>query len=58
MTEMTTKESVWFDQGWAACEEHIIKLLEADICKDWTYSCCDGWCSAHMAAIALIKGEK
>ena len=39
-------------------QERIIKLLEADICKDWTYTCCDGWCSAHTAAIALIKGEK
>lgn len=58
MTEMTPKESVWFDQGWAACEERIIKLLESsDIVYDFRgCGCCSD--AELKDVIALIKGEK
>lgn len=62
MTEMTTKESVWFDQGWAACEERIIKLLEnrPNFCSSDDESCFEwletGDCDCKEL-IALIKGE-
>lgn len=36
----------------------IIKLLEQDICPDWTITCCDGACSAYKDAVALIKGNQ
>lgn len=38
--------------------ERIIKLLEQDICPDWTITCCDGACSAYKDAVALIKGDQ
>ena len=36
----------------------IIKLLQQDVCSDWTVGCCDGACSAYQDAIKLIKGEQ
>lgn len=43
-------------QGRIEERERIIKLLEQDICPDWTITCCDGACSAYKDAVALIKG--
>lgn len=37
--------------------ERIIKLLEADICPNATWDCCDRACWAYKDAVALIKGE-
>lgn len=38
--------------------ECIIKLLENDICPDWTMTCCDGWCGAYVGAIKLIREKR
>jgi hypothetical protein len=38
--------------------ERITKLLEQDVCPDWSITCCDGACAAYKDAIALIKGEQ
>lgn len=46
-----------YEQGIKDEQERIIKLLKADMCPDWTVSCCDGACSAYNDAITLIKGE-
>lgn len=44
-----------YEQGIKDEQERIVKLLEADICPDWSVSCCDGACSAYKDAIALIR---
>lgn len=46
-----------FDGGRSYERKRIIRLLEADVCPDWTLSCCDGWCAAYKGAIKLIEGE-
>ena len=48
----------WVREGRELERERIIKLLEQDICLDWTVRCCDGACSAYQDAINLIKGEQ
>jgi hypothetical protein len=50
-----------FYQGVDDERERIIKLLQTDICPDWSSQipyCCDGACAAYNDAIALIKGEQ
>lgn len=52
------REETWIDgikYGRMLERDRIIKLLEADVCPDWTVSCCDGACAAYKDAIALIK---
>jgi hypothetical protein len=58
---MTEQEEAMYDAGLMDGRdnerERIIKLLEADICPDWTFDCCNGACAAYKSAIALIKGD-
>lgn len=51
------ERNYWLQRGIQSERERIIKLLEQDICLDWTVTCCDGACAAYKDAIALIKGD-
>lgn len=47
-----------WDNGVEYEQERIIKRLEADICPNWTTTCCDGACRAYKDAIALIQAKQ